>query len=716
MHSPRKNNPSRKSYTRLALGCVLGLLTLAAAPQRAAAALLAQYTFGSVDSSYANTDGANPTGTLLLGPGGGLYGTTFDGGANGAGTLFKLQVPGKTLTLLHVFSGGADGTAPIGALAAGPGGMLYGTTSSGGALGGGTVFKVAADGTGFTVLHSFDGSADGAFPGSGLTVGKDGMLYGATTGGVTGNGMAFKVAADGTGFTALHSFTGGEEPLSRLTDGGDGFFYGTTFTGGANWVGTVYRVSTDGKTFTSLYSFTGGGDGGYPQAGVTVAGGVLYGTTSDGQLADSYGTVYRLKTDGTGFATLYNFSGAADGGTPLAPLLLGPGGALYGTTFSGGANEAGTVFQINLDGSAFAVVDSFPGGGGVGGSPSAGLTLGADGSLYGTASEGGSIGSLLTDSSSTDSSSTDGSSTSADQTDGSQMVSPPMFTGSIYRLSAAHLDLLWTNTNGQASVWTVKADGSSAAALYGPFSGWTAKAIAEGLDGSPRLLWTSSAGQAALWNLNDAVPSSSCTIYGPFTGWTATALAVGPDSAAHLLWNNTNGQIALWNTTDNVPSNTAVIYGPYPGWSGKAISLGADNQERLLWNNVSGQAAIWNLADSSPSSTCVLAGPYTGWTPTALAVGPDNAAHLLWDNTSGQTALWNLADSDPAATCTLAGPFGGWNGTALSVGGDNAAHLLWDNVNGTTALWNLADANPSATCTLAGPFGGWTGIGIAASQ
>jgi probable HAF family extracellular repeat protein len=280
-----------------------------------------------------------------------------------------------------------------------------------------------------------------------------------------------------------------------------------------------------------------------------------------------------------------------------------------------------------------------------------------------------------------------------------------------------HAHLLWDNTSGQASVWNLGDPNPAATSqLYGPFTGWTAKVIAQGPDNNARILWTNTNGQAALWNLADASPSATAAIYGPFPGWTATALTVGPDNAAHLLWDNTDGRVALWNTTDADPTSTCTIAGPYSGWSGVAIGIGTDNHERLLWDNVNGMASVWNLTDASPALTCLLAGPYSGWTAKRLSVGNDNAAHLLWDNVSGQVSLWNLSDDYPAATCVVAGPYAGWSGQDLSVGVYNKGHLLWDNTGGTMSLWNLADANPLATNTVAGPYTGWTAVSVAAGR
>ena len=275
--------------------------------------------------------------------------------------------------------------------------------------------------------------------------------------------------------------------------------------------------------------------------------------------------------------------------------------------------------------------------------------------------------------------------------------------------------LLWTNTNGRASVWNLSdANPSATCQLYGPYPGWTARAIAEGSDGSPRLLWTSTTGQASLWNLADANPAATCHLYGPFGGWTAKALAVGPDNLPHLLWNNTSGQISLWNV-DSAGGFTYTYAGPYSGWSGTAISYGGDGQERLLWNNVNGQASLWNLGDQNPVASCYLYGPYAGWTAKALAVGPDNVPHLLWNNTNGQASLWNV-DSAGGFAFTYAGPYAGWSGTAIGVGGDNRERVLWNNRNGQVSVWNLSDADPAASSLIYGPYGGWSAVGISASR
>src|SRR5262249_36087498 len=152
-----------------------------------------------------------------------------------------------------------------------------------------------------------------------------GNLYGMTHLGGTGSeGAVFKVRTDGSGFAVLHSFTGsdGAGPYGGVVLDASGYLYGTTGGGGAPNLGTIFKVKPDGTGFSTLYSFSGS-DGALPYATPILDGsGYLYGTTRDGG-ASSLGNVYKIKTDGSGFATIHHFaSGTADGQNPYASLLL----------------------------------------------------------------------------------------------------------------------------------------------------------------------------------------------------------------------------------------------------------------------------------------------------------------------------------------------------------------------------------------------------------
>ena len=173
----------------------------------------------------------------------------------------------------------------------------------------GTLFSISADGTRFTILHSFSGNSDGANPQAGLFLSGN-TLYGTTQyGGSSGNGTVFVVSTNGAGYTNLYSFSNGNSdganPAAGLILSGDVLF-GTTANGGSADAGTVFAVTTDGTGFTNLYSFTDGNDGAYPAAGLVLSGNSLYGTTSSGG-SEYGGTVFAIHTDGTGLTNLHSF-------------------------------------------------------------------------------------------------------------------------------------------------------------------------------------------------------------------------------------------------------------------------------------------------------------------------------------------------------------------------------------------------------------------------
>lgn len=300
-------------------------------------------------------------------------------------------------TTLHSFDG-TDGQDPVAALVDGGDGRLYGTTSLGGASGdgvvnpAGTIFAIAPDGD-FETLYTFEFQVTGDRSFAPVLF-SGGSIFGTNRGSGSFNGNVFRL--DG-GFTSLHTFTGyfvgadGGHPEAALVDGGDGSLYGTTSDGGASNVGTIYRIS--GDDYELLHSFSGSvgpKDGGSPRAALVRGGdGALYGTTSAGGPTQpaAYGTVFRFVPGTPGVTTLHTFRGVADGEGPNATLVKIPGGDLYGTTGSGGAFSAGTLFRIS-EGGDFESLHAFGGVAGTARYP-VGLTLGSDGNLYGAAASGG---------------------------------------------------------------------------------------------------------------------------------------------------------------------------------------------------------------------------------------------------------------------------------------------------------------------------------------
>jgi uncharacterized repeat protein (TIGR03803 family) len=339
------------------------------------------------------SDGRLAPAALVGDMAGNLYGTTSSGGALDHGTVFRLSPGGAALAVLHSFAGAADGAGPAAALVADGAGNLYGTTESGGASGKGVVFTLRPDGTGFTVLHSFAGGAsDGAEPRASLIVDGAGNLYGTTRrGGPYGAGAVFTLRTDGTGFFLLHAFTGGPdgaEPCAALAAYGSGWLYGTASAGGDEQAGVVFKVGTDGGGFAVLHTFAGApADGDTPLAALVGDGaGNLYGATCyGGDFGD--GVLFTLRTDGTGFAIL-SLSASLGVRNPLAALVLGAGRRLYGTARYGFSGW-GAVFAVGTDGGGFTVLHTFAGTGAEGNYPAAPLFLDPAGNLYGTTYDGG---------------------------------------------------------------------------------------------------------------------------------------------------------------------------------------------------------------------------------------------------------------------------------------------------------------------------------------
>ncbi len=354
-------------------------------------------------------DGANPQGSLLVGANNILYGTTYNGGTYGLGTVYQLVPPSQpggnwTESVVYSFKGAPDGQGPQAGLILNSAGNLYGTTAFGGTgacgtTGCGTVFQLKPNGSGGwneNVVYSFLGgcvtptggptcATDGAEPLTELYLSKSGVFYGTTyAGGSTtasedaGFGVVFQLSPGSTWKeTVLYAFTGltdGANPWSKLTGGPNSSLIGSTFLGGSPkgcklsgfvvGCGTIYQLSPPASTglpwkFSLIYTFTGSAaDGAHPYGDMAFSG-TLYGTTYAGGSAvntcfpSSYsgcGTIFQIKPPATGSTTwtksnLHAF-GNGDGGGPNG-LIHATTGALYGSTFIGGVTPGlGTVFEI----------------------------------------------------------------------------------------------------------------------------------------------------------------------------------------------------------------------------------------------------------------------------------------------------------------------------------------------------------------------------------
>lgn len=326
------------------------------------------HDFGHLEPRY-------PGGAIVHAADGRIYGATSSGGHANRGTLYALQ--NGSLTVLHSFDEGQDGAYPDPGLVADRAGVLYGVTLAGGAGGGGTFFKLQSDT--FAVLHSFDMAREGYWPRSGLTVATDGAIYGLTSyGGPRGAGTLFRW--DGSALTVLHAFVGAVDgyPSGRLFEGRDGALYGTTCWGAGD--GSIFKWK-DGMLST-VHVFSGA-DGSCPNAGVVEGrDGALYGTTLLGGTRGS-GTLF--KYDDQGLTTLHAFDDVQT--SSFLPLIAHSDGAIYGGREAYGSSQGfGTLFRWN---GSFTVLHTFTL---FDGAYPSHFSEGPDGSLYGSAWDGGPEG------------------------------------------------------------------------------------------------------------------------------------------------------------------------------------------------------------------------------------------------------------------------------------------------------------------------------------
>jgi uncharacterized repeat protein (TIGR03803 family) len=316
----------------------------------------------------------------------------------------------STTEVIYSFAGDEDGEYADTDLAIDGAGNLYGSTVLGGDFGSGTVWRLAHSGTSWThtVLYSFTSGADGAEPYKGVTVDAQGNLYGTAVAGGSGSceggcGVVYKLTNSGGTWTqrVLHAFTGGDDgsgPGARVTVDAEGNVYGMTPTGGAFGLGTIYQLhprANGNYAFKVIHTFTGGADGSSGSAGKMILrpDGNLYGAATTGGAFGS-GVVFELTPTQAGewdFNILYSFRGQPDGVFPYGALLFDRSGNIYGTTYYGGVNGVGTVYQLAPRPTgewrervlySFAAV-------GDGNSPISHLNFDSVGNLYGTTSEGG---------------------------------------------------------------------------------------------------------------------------------------------------------------------------------------------------------------------------------------------------------------------------------------------------------------------------------------
>jgi len=346
-----------------------------------------------------NDSAAFSEGGILKGKGG-LFGTTTL-----TGTVFRIDSTGKE-SVVGLFNGGVGGIFPTGTLIQDAKGNLYGV-AEGGAGGAGVVYKLSLRGK-ETALYSFQGGLDNdnpKGPAGGLFMDASGVIFGAAQFGSDqsceiGCGSIFQLDQAGN-LVLLHKFTGGADgsnPIGPLVQDAAGNLYGVAQSGGnptcperfeqfrRNGCGVVFKLAKSGE-LTVLRAFKGKSDGAIPQAGLLLdAEGNLYGTTLKGGI-DDQGTVFKISKDGI-YTTLHRFV-ESEGINPNGGLAADPAGNLFGTAQLGGDVNNGTAFQLRPDGT-LKVLHSFEGLED-GDYPQAGLFRDSQGRLYGTTVSSGLI-------------------------------------------------------------------------------------------------------------------------------------------------------------------------------------------------------------------------------------------------------------------------------------------------------------------------------------
>ncbi len=338
--------------------------------------------------SFQDAEGECPVGPLVQGQDGYWYGTTDRGGRFGGGTVFRLQ--GGRVKTLHHFNPKNESSGPS-ALTIGADGMFYGATGGDYQSASAIVYRIDSAGA-LQTIHRFDPYVWS----SRVTFGPDGALYG--NGGGSGPwalGAVYRLALNGDlttlyllGRTTNAPYYG----MGSLVLGADGWLYGAANRGGDHDMGAVYRVNSNGtsEVVYSFHAYWDEVDGKTPQDGPTAGpDGAVYGTTPGG--AGAGGTVWKLDSNGL-FSTLHKLPvDGAEGYDPIGGDALRTHGALVGATYSGGAEQQGTVYRLDPSG-RMRILHSFASsqleGSGFKGRP----VIGKNGEIVGTACSGGASG------------------------------------------------------------------------------------------------------------------------------------------------------------------------------------------------------------------------------------------------------------------------------------------------------------------------------------
>ena len=336
---------------------------------------------------FDNDKGANPSGSLLQTTNGKMYGMTAEGGDENLGTIFSFDPVSFIVTKVDDLDN-VNGAVPLGSLVQGGGGLLYGMCANGGGDGAGVIFSFNPGNLTYAKLKDFDFSS-GYYPHGSLMKGIDGKLYGMTyKGGNNNNGVLFSFECSTLTYTKLNDFDGanGAEPLGSLVQAPDGKIYGMTSDGGNANLGVIFSFDPNTSNYTIEKNFDNA-DGTSPFSNMTLANdGKFYGTTFQGGVNNG-GVIFSFDPSADSYIKLKDFGTDIMGQRPSGHLLRAADGKLYGMTPLGGAHNLGVVYSYDPIVSTYKKLIDFDSSNGA--NPFGGFVQDAGGKLYALTNKGG---------------------------------------------------------------------------------------------------------------------------------------------------------------------------------------------------------------------------------------------------------------------------------------------------------------------------------------
>lgn len=305
------------------------------------------YSFSSLLAT-----GQNPYGNLVELSNGKFLGTTIQGGSNNGGTLFEWNNNLKTFQVLYNFSNALNGRNPQGSLIKHSNGNFYGLTNKGGKTNFGVLFEWDTLNKTMTKRIDLNILPNGGFPLSNLSeFSLNYELYGTSSnGGVNNSGAIYQINLEQQKFKKLHDFnpnTDGANPQSKMIESSNHKFYGVALNGGSQNSGTLFEYNPKDSVFTKKIDFNGLNNGKNPYSKLSILNdSILFGMTSIGGI-DDYGVIYQYNINQNNIQKVFDFDDTFSGSNPLKSLFLASDNVFYGTAFSGGQNELGVLFKFN---------------------------------------------------------------------------------------------------------------------------------------------------------------------------------------------------------------------------------------------------------------------------------------------------------------------------------------------------------------------------------